>query len=139
VSPRFELETLASKLCWLDLWVSPADLAGAVAKAGNLLKGGLARPLAEGPGANFGAKPGEKPEPASKPVEEPRTVKDEIKPGQPGFLTEGFKRYIAEKQEAPQLQPEPERDTSGKDPSASPSEDAGVETVLRLFNGTIVK
>ena len=37
VSPRYELETLASKLCWLDRWVSPPELTEAVEKAGELL------------------------------------------------------------------------------------------------------
>ena len=30
VSPRFELETLVSKLCWLDKWISPVELGSAV-------------------------------------------------------------------------------------------------------------
>ena len=38
VSPRFELETLVSKLCWLDKWISPAELGDAVAKAQDMLK-----------------------------------------------------------------------------------------------------
>jgi len=37
VSPRFELETLVSKLCWLEKWVSPAELGSAVAGAKALL------------------------------------------------------------------------------------------------------
>jgi DNA polymerase-3 subunit gamma/tau len=40
VSPRYELETLSSKLCWLDRWVSPTDLADAVKQAEGLLKTG---------------------------------------------------------------------------------------------------
>ena len=39
ISPRYEIKTLASKLCWLDRWVSPPDLADALKDAGNLLKG----------------------------------------------------------------------------------------------------
>jgi DNA polymerase-3 subunit gamma/tau len=57
LSPRFELETVVSKLCWLDRWVSPLELRGAIAgarealglreKAGpDVLKGGIAHPLA---------------------------------------------------------------------------------------------
>jgi DNA polymerase-3 subunit gamma/tau len=38
VSPRFELETLVSKLCWLEKWISPAELGDAVAKAQTMLK-----------------------------------------------------------------------------------------------------
>ena len=38
VSPRFELETAASKLCWLDRWVSPPELTEAIKKASGLLE-----------------------------------------------------------------------------------------------------
>jgi DNA polymerase-3 subunit gamma/tau len=50
VSPRFELETVLSKLSWLDRWVSPLELRNAIAGAQNVLKqgggGGIAGPLA---------------------------------------------------------------------------------------------
>ncbi|MDR1373609.1 MAG: hypothetical protein LBJ24_01420, partial [Treponema sp.] len=48
VSPRFELENAVSKLCWLDRWVSPAELKAAVAEAREILgrEGGIGRPLA---------------------------------------------------------------------------------------------
>ncbi|MCL2008206.1 MAG: DNA polymerase III subunit gamma/tau [Treponema sp.] len=39
VSPRFELDNLVSKLCWLDKWISPADLSDVVNKARDTLKG----------------------------------------------------------------------------------------------------
>jgi DNA polymerase-3 subunit gamma/tau len=139
VSPRFELETLASKLCWLDLWVSPVDLAEAVAKAGNLLKGGVARPLAETPVFTGAADPsgGEtrgRPETA-------RVVKDEIRPGQPGFLTEGFKRYMADKRENPETAAAAGMTAAPPAPERQPATalDPGVEMVIRLFNGTIVE
>jgi DNA polymerase-3 subunit gamma/tau len=119
VSPRFELETLASKLCWLDRWISPADLAEAVGKAGAILKGGVSRPLAQG---------------AESPRVE-REIKDEIKPGQKGFLTEGFKAYKAAKEkEAAALAAAP-----AEPPAAQPQLSADVQTVLKLFNGTIIK
>ena len=47
VSPRFELETLVSKLCWLDRWISPIELEDAVAGAQKIL-GGNIRPLSPG-------------------------------------------------------------------------------------------
>jgi DNA polymerase-3 subunit gamma/tau len=47
VSPRFELETLASKLCWLEKWISPAELGDAVAKAQAALKSQAAAPQQE--------------------------------------------------------------------------------------------
>ena len=37
ISPRFELETLVSKLCWLDKWISPAELGDTVEGVRNLL------------------------------------------------------------------------------------------------------
>ncbi|MCL2092892.1 MAG: DNA polymerase III subunit gamma/tau [Treponema sp.] len=46
LSPRFELETLVSKLCWLEKWVSPGELYEAVERAQGLL--GASRPLAPG-------------------------------------------------------------------------------------------
>ncbi|GHV86911.1 hypothetical protein AGMMS50255_2070 [Spirochaetia bacterium] len=55
VSPRFELETVISKLSWLSRWVSPPELRAAVDAARNALgvnaqngQGGLDRPLAGG-------------------------------------------------------------------------------------------
>ena len=33
ISPRFELENLVSKLCWLEKWISPAELGVAVEQA----------------------------------------------------------------------------------------------------------
>ncbi|MDR2020956.1 MAG: DNA polymerase III subunit gamma/tau [Treponema sp.] len=47
-SPRFELENAVSKLCWLDRWVSPAELKAAVTEAREILdrEGGAGRPLA---------------------------------------------------------------------------------------------
>jgi DNA polymerase-3 subunit gamma/tau len=42
VSPRFELETLVSKLCWLEKWISPAELGDAVAKTQTMLNSPVA-------------------------------------------------------------------------------------------------
>jgi hypothetical protein len=67
-------------------------------------------------------------------AETARVVQDEIRPGQPGFLSEGFKRYLADKNDLPQSQPE-----AAAPQADHPPVDPGVETVLRLFNGTIVE
>ena len=40
VSSRFEIKNISTKLCWLDRWVSPADLAEALRQAQALLKHG---------------------------------------------------------------------------------------------------
>jgi DNA polymerase-3 subunit gamma/tau len=116
VSPRFELETLVSKLCWLDRWVSPADLQTAIAGAREALGGnfpapkevgGLGRPLA-GPG-----------------YEAPEYTERKAPAGP--SLSEGFDHYI-KRQAALEMKAE----DSGAKPEPQ------VETVLRLFRGTLV-
>jgi DNA polymerase-3 subunit gamma/tau len=99
VSPRFELETAISKLCWLTQWVSPRELRAAVAEAREVLggapegpagEGGIARPLA-GPGRNrTPAETGPAREGAG---ENPGT-------DQSGAFSEGFKRYMAARESA---------------------------------------
>jgi DNA polymerase-3 subunit gamma/tau len=46
LSARFDLETVISKLVWLDQWISPPELREAVVRAQGALKGGIGRPLA---------------------------------------------------------------------------------------------
>ena len=75
VSPRFELETLASKLCWLEKWISPSELGAAVADVRKTL----------------GSRPNKtEPEPRENPPPEI--------PGTPGTLTEELKRYMASRE-----------------------------------------
>ncbi|WP_041611811.1 DNA polymerase III subunit gamma/tau [Treponema primitia] len=85
VSPRFELETAVSKLCWLDRWVSPLELRAAIAGARNILDkgdgGGIAGPLA-GPGSVAPA------------------VQDKTDLSRPGAFVEGFKRVLAAREAA---------------------------------------
>jgi DNA polymerase-3 subunit gamma/tau len=82
VSPRFELETVLSKLCWLDRWVSPLELRAAIAGARNILeqggRGGVAGPLA-GPG----------------PKQTPAAQDKPLNLNRPGAFTEEFKRVMA--------------------------------------------
>jgi DNA polymerase-3 subunit gamma/tau len=131
VSPRFELETLAAKLCWLDRWVSPPELAEAVDGARDALKGGVGRPLAgEGAAARNAAAPG-----APEPV--PAVSGEQ----EAGVLTEGFKRYMAAKTSGDhqgaglswynKRQDEPP-------PRSDRELNPGVQTVLKLFQGTII-
>jgi DNA polymerase-3 subunit gamma/tau len=131
VSPRFELETLASKLCWLDRWVSPPELAGTVERAKEALKGGVSRPLAR-EWAAVRDTPGETAFPTN-----PAAPASSVKPaGEAGFLTEGFKRYIASKNSGDFNGAAGRRDDS---PSRNSQElNPGVQTVLKLFQGTIV-
>ncbi|MDR0474952.1 MAG: DNA polymerase III subunit gamma/tau [Treponema sp.] len=136
LSPRFELETFASKLCWLDRWISQADLAAAVEQAGSILKGGSPggmRPLAE-------ALPG------SRPVEAQTAAQN--KPAPTGKLLEEFERFRAEREKHGKQTPNknvseemPWDNPQSTGPSAGKSVEAlqdEVETVIRIFNGTIV-
>ncbi|MDR2738710.1 MAG: DNA polymerase III subunit gamma/tau [Treponema sp.] len=87
VSPRFELETVLSKLCWLDRWVSPLELRAAIAGARSILeqggKGGIAGPLA-GPGSKQAPAAQDKP----------------LNFNRPGAFTEEFKRVMAARKAA---------------------------------------
>ncbi|MDR1025374.1 MAG: DNA polymerase III subunit gamma/tau [Treponema sp.] len=79
VSPRFELETVVSKLSWLKSWVPPAELRAAVEDARRALGGGgLERPLAGR----------EAPAPAELPVKATET-------GPIPSLSEEFRRRMA--------------------------------------------
>jgi DNA polymerase-3 subunit gamma/tau len=116
VSPRFELETLVSKLCWLEKWIPPSELGEAVARARNILggkdEGGAGRPLArevsgENPEASF--------------------IQSEDSEGT-NSLAEEFNRRKAA------------RAGSKRNAAENNAEhDSGVSNVLRVFKGTIVK
>ena len=137
VSPRFELETLASKLCWLEKWISPPELADAVTQARNAMGAphraarsesgpdlhppeGTSRPLAQGAGEGS-------------PNETEVLPRNSAGSKQVGSFTEGFNRFIASK--ANTGQGPAERTTV----SEGPSLDAGVQKVLEVFRGTIVE
>jgi DNA polymerase-3 subunit gamma/tau len=103
VSPRFELETAVSKLCWLTQWVSPRELRAAIAGAQDALgigregpagKGGVALPLA-GPGRNQA--------PAETPLS-PEGFEGNRTADHGSAFSEGFKRFMAA------------RETSGEEP-----------------------
>jgi DNA polymerase-3 subunit gamma/tau len=110
VSPRFELETLASKLCWLERWISPADLASAISRArlGSAATAGAATVAAGG--AN----------PANHAEASHETA------GREASFTEGFKRHMAATAARPRQE------------DAGPLEPK-VQKVLEVFSGTIVE
>jgi DNA polymerase-3 subunit gamma/tau len=83
VSPRFELETVLSKLCWLDRWVSPLELRAAIAGARSILEQG---------GRGGIAGPGSKPAPAAQ--DKPLNF------NRPGAFTEEFQRVMAARKAA---------------------------------------
>jgi DNA polymerase-3 subunit gamma/tau len=126
LSPRFELETLAAKLCWLDRWVSPQELRSAVEQArGALLSGAASGALPEGGGA---ARPFSS-APASKPAGARAMDSGDM-------LMEGFNRVLASRSQggrgAASVPPSPE-------PPAAPTPDQRVQRVVEIFRGTIVK
>jgi DNA polymerase-3 subunit gamma/tau len=145
VSPRFELETVVSKLSWLSHWISPAELKAAVESAHRALGGRLiahnerpaareepARPLASGaaesPGGGASAKSGVPPESGSR------------------SLSDDFKRMLAAKAAGAATgggeSDEDEEDVPLWEEIArhddAPQTEPGVERVLRLIPGTIV-
>jgi len=135
VSPRFELETLASKLCWLERWISPPELSSAAALAREIL-GGSRRPLVDGnsPGS---AEPREFPAAPKTPqvLQAPETDPAQGDPafsdaGQPGTFSAEFHRYMATKANPPPM-PAEAAVGGGIDPA--------VKKVLEVFNGTIVE
>jgi DNA polymerase-3 subunit gamma/tau len=151
VSPRFELETAISKLCWLDQWVSPGELRAAVAGAraalenrGGAPEGGIGGPLAgpevkQTPADSTGMpQPSPRPGPEMQgPVSsEPGPFDDALNLNRPGAFTEGFKRFIAAKNSGePIFQHDAGSASQDTEPEISPQ----AEVVRRMFKGTVVR
>jgi DNA polymerase-3 subunit gamma/tau len=145
VSPRFELETLVSKLCWLEKWISPAQLAEAVGKAREVLAGargidgGARRPLAEG---NFSeSESGESPQTQTAPQQAvPQTAPDrQTFSSEAGSFSERFNRRIAERTNARSDSQENRPLENAPSAPAPQSIDPAVQKVLEVFEGTIVE
>jgi DNA polymerase-3 subunit gamma/tau len=134
VSPRFELETVVSKLCWLKEWVSPPEMREAIEKAREAL--------------------GSPPPKTDKAVRDPAPVSEKSAPAHPAeplSLTEHFNRYMATRESGSsaragsggctrtpaRTERERERDTEGSAESSAAA--ARLERVLRLFPGTVIK
>jgi len=134
VSPRFELETLASKFCWLEKWISPEEMGAAVTEARQTL-GGPGRPLAAG--LPSGAP--ELPSPAKVESEAPfhnfsspsaRPAAPSEFSGAPGSLSEEFKRYMASRTNPRQNPGANSRDSFPEAPSANSAE-SGAENFAK--------
>ena len=156
VSPRFELEILVSKLCWLDRWVSPLELRNAISQARDVLGrgGGVGRPLAfrespaEIPGKTDRGKnpgPGESPSPgpeSSTGISEP-LVSAPVSSADGGF----FDKLLISLEKGKTLGPpfSPPGPNEGAVSEGIPGETGGgeynsqVQTVLKVFEGTIVE
>jgi DNA polymerase-3 subunit gamma/tau len=133
LSPRFELETAVSKLCWLDKWVSPPELRSAVEAARSVLDGqpttASGRSVASafiqdqrtslsdyggtGSSAASGNDAGGSDTGGSGNAETPMD--------KPGAVTEGFKQFLARKTE-----------------QQTPVINEDAETVRRVFKGTYI-
>jgi DNA polymerase-3 subunit gamma/tau len=114
ISPRFELESVVSKLCVLDKWVSPLELRSVIADAKKLLEG---RAISQAENVQVNHQP-----PYASPVAD--TFKSASSSGvsKETSLSEGFEQYIKNRNtlQRPQIAPE-------------------VERVLNVFRGIIVK
>ena len=143
VSPRFELETLVSKLCWLEKWISPAELADTVAAARKTL-GDAGRPLAEGfqeisessrkpQTPQIPQPPPEVSAKAQNPPKYEQQRNSEIPPAD--SLTEQFKHHMAMKETR-------KESTSGAVRGENDQEknlDPGVQKVLQVFKGSVIE
>jgi len=116
VSPRFELETLVSKLCWLEKWISPEELGEAVTKAQNML--GVKKENVNNNNA--------KQENIKHDAVAHNAVQHESRPGE--SLVEEFHRHRADKM-----------NTQKTEAGASKNADPGVQKVLQVFKGSIVE
>ena len=137
VSPRFELETLVSKLCWLDKWVSPPELADTVAKTQALLKN---RDLLSHDFPSSSPKSGKenlnkdslKENSSSSLLSS--SLLSSIEDDQDLSLTEEFKRRMAGKAHSQNA-----AETVQAETRKTGKTDSGVQNVLSIIKGNIVK
>ncbi|MDR3114217.1 MAG: DNA polymerase III subunit gamma/tau [Treponema sp.] len=103
IAPRFELETVVSKLCWLGQWISPLELRAAIVEAQAALGFPGASGILGGSSAVTGMEaPGALPDasiPSSPPVQEklPQEPSRRFSSSQAASLTENFDRLMAAK------------------------------------------
>jgi DNA polymerase-3 subunit gamma/tau len=135
VSPRFEVETLVSKLSWLKDWIPPAELRAAVEEARRALGGGGLERRPEA--ADY---PPEAPPPRPSPPQEA---------GSGTSLSQEFLRRVAAREsQGPQegragfveadRQDDDAPPWSGRQAGGGGRRDAQVQQVLRIFRGTVV-
>ena len=152
LSPRFELETAISKLCWLNKWVSPLELRAAVEDArsalgsrsmGQSIKPAAGQPADMRPAGNSGREGFN----ADAAIGAPDTAKadtgraDSAKvdtakadTGSQGTLAEGFKQFLAQRTQAGSGT---QAGTTGEQ-KTDPDDNEDAETVRRVFRGTFV-
>jgi DNA polymerase-3 subunit gamma/tau len=140
LSPRYELETAVSKLCWLDKWISPVELSSAVISLRNSILSGktaamgpvAAEPPATEPSAG-GSAAGERSAGDNARVVPGPAAGDAKKSGDgldlsaPGSFAAEFRKMMAA------------RGTSALSaPERSDTRESPLELVRQMFRGTIV-
>jgi DNA polymerase-3 subunit gamma/tau len=154
LSPRFELETAVSKLCWLDVWISPLELKAAVQTVRSALcPAGPAPLLAVPPPAALAVPPPAAAAPPSLAVPPPATAAPtaaalpaappagnvpapplaDVPPpdsfmDKPGAFTESFKQRLAQKSEK----------KAGEEKAGEQTISREAELVRQVFRGTVV-
>jgi DNA polymerase-3 subunit gamma/tau len=141
LSARFELETVVSKLVWLDQWISPPELRKALIRAQDAIKGGIGRPLSmpepQGVPADLKTNEGTPPPfpefAGAGTREEPAGIPAAGARSEAGSLTEEFKRYIAAR-ESGLVSAEEDAGAGGfEDPGAAP--ERGLSPVKGTLTG----
>ena len=159
VSPRFELETLASKLCWLDRWIPSPELGDAVARVRSVLGGAGGTPSGgtslggtmsdgtppDGTSENSFIKPdvqiGANEYNVSREEQASAITSSPSSNAEPDSLTEEFNRRMAARANSRRNAAEnlPGQNINDWNEKASaPELEPGVQKVLSIFKGTIV-
>jgi DNA polymerase-3 subunit gamma/tau len=120
VSPRFELQTLVSKLCWLDRWVTPLELTDTVEKTRSFLNRSLGPEQSAAP-ESFIQNAGQ------------NAIIDNAAAGNASLVDE-FKRKMADRQN-----PGEESPLLATEKDAALNADSGLQKVLQVFRGTVVE
>ena len=120
LSPRFELETTVSKLCWLNKWISPPELRSAVEAARFALNGKT--PMENQAALNNQAAPDRGKQIADFIADNSSVRTADTAEGSTDTLADGFKQFLARR----------------SDQKTETAENEDAETVRRVFRGTYV-
>jgi DNA polymerase-3 subunit gamma/tau len=136
VSPRFELENLVSKLCWLEKWISQAELKDTVAGMRRLLED---RSLIDFPAEK--AKKTSFHDSSDKTFTRNKNLAEDASGIQQPVpsLTEGFKQHMADKKNPGEAEADSAKSAPGEALPETSGLDPGVKNVLTIFKGTIVE
>ena len=152
VSPRFELETLISKLCWLDKWISPSELGDAIAKVQSILGTGNADLKTGGLKSEASLNSGSRAAEPKVGIDRPLAPNETVIPNETSSLKESGSLQESSAKEADSLTEEFNRMRADKTKGAITGNaqaaqennsaydiDPGVRKVLQVFQGKIVE